>query len=183
MRRIRKRGPRAFCGGKGRGIIISSVVSFFTFLLLQGVDEKSAVQFYLGKRIAYIYKVRILKQARQAHIYMCGSSSSLSSSVYTNHSCIPLSQAKTLKNGSKYRSIWGKVVRAHGTNGVVRAKFRRNLPVSSRKIWGEWWGRVACLPLCEIAGLTMFSVLLITTTAKGFRRTCQGNVIPFQHLD
>lgn len=63
----------------------------------QGVEEKKDVSYYLGKRVAYIYK------------------------------------AKTLKQGSKYRSIWGKVVRAHGTNGVVRAKFRRNLPV--RFVW------------------------------------------------
>lgn len=59
---------------------------------IEGLDDKKDVDFYLGKRIAYIYK------------------------------------AKTLKAGSKYRSIWGKIVRAHGTNGAVRAKFRRNLP-------------------------------------------------------
>ena len=59
---------------------------------IEGLDEKKDVSFYLGKRVAYIYK------------------------------------AKTLKKNTKYRAIWGKVVRAHGTNGVVRAKFRRNLP-------------------------------------------------------
>lgn len=41
-------------------------------------------------------------------------------------------QAKTIKNGSKYRVVWGKVCRPHGTNGVVRAKFKTNLPVSSK---------------------------------------------------
>jgi large subunit ribosomal protein L35Ae len=59
---------------------------------IQGCDDVEDVQFYLGKRIAYVYK------------------------------------AKTLKDGSKYRVIWGKVMRAHGTNGGVRAKFAKNLP-------------------------------------------------------
>eukprot|EP00752_Nemacystus_decipiens_P012796 g11331.t1 len=63
-----------------------------SLIKIQGVEDKEASDFYLGKRIAYIYK------------------------------------AKTLKNGTKYRVVWGKVCRGHGTNGVVRAKFRTNLP-------------------------------------------------------
>lgn len=60
---------------------------------IQGVDDSQAVDFYLGKRVAYIYK------------------------------------AKSKVRGSKFRVVWGKVCRAHGTNGVVRCKFRTNLPV------------------------------------------------------
>ncbi|KAG6492995.1 hypothetical protein ZIOFF_047967 [Zingiber officinale] len=62
---------------------------------IEGVNTKEEVDWYLGKRMAYIYK------------------------------------AATKKNGTPYRCIWGKVCRPHGNSGVVRAKFKTNLPPKS----------------------------------------------------
>ncbi|EPS44670.1 hypothetical protein H072_1346 [Dactylellina haptotyla CBS 200.50] len=61
----------------------------------EGVDTTEDAQFYLGKRVAYVYRT------------------------------------KKLIRGSKIRVIWGKITRPHGNNGVVRSKFRNNLPPSS----------------------------------------------------
>mmetsp|Transcript_45249 Transcript_45249/g.83719 ORF Transcript_45249/g.83719 Transcript_45249/m.83719 type:complete len:116 (-) Transcript_45249:107-454(-) len=69
--------------------------SHTSLIQIEGVKDSKSVDFYLGKRIAYIYK------------------------------------GKTAKKDTKYRVIWGRVMRAHGSNGVVKAKFRTNLPPKS----------------------------------------------------
>ena len=61
-------------------------------LQLEGVNNREDVNYYLGKRVVYIYK------------------------------------APTKAAGSKFRTIWGRVAKAHGGKGVVIAKFSPNLP-------------------------------------------------------
>jgi large subunit ribosomal protein L35Ae len=64
-------------------------------LQLEGLNDKKSSEYYLGKRVAYIYK------------------------------------AKTIRKNSKFRVIWGKIIKEHGSNGVVRAKFKKNLPAKA----------------------------------------------------
>lgn len=62
---------------------------------IEGVDDSESATFYLGKKIAYVFRAH--REIR----------------------------------GTKIRVIWGKITRPHGSSGVVRAQFRRNLPPKS----------------------------------------------------
>ena len=69
-----------------------------SLIKIQGLEDSKDADFYLGKRVAFVYKGKKDKQ-------LSGGASE-----------------------TKFRVIWGKVCRSHGTNGVVRCKFRSNLP-------------------------------------------------------
>lgn len=67
-------------------------------LRIEGCLTQRDAQFYLGKRAAYVYRAKTKKLIKQENVR------------------------------AKKRVIWGKVTRTHGNSGVVRAKFKRNLP-------------------------------------------------------
>lgn len=67
-------------------------------LRIEGCITQKDASFYLGKRTAYVYRAKTKK----------------------------LIESEGLR--AKKRVIWGKVTRTHGNSGVVRAKFKRNLP-------------------------------------------------------
>merc|ERR1711912_124837 len=93
----KKSGSRLYVKGVVAGFkgSLAKQYNHTNLIKIQGCDDTKDVEFYLGKRICYVYR------------------------------------AKTLKDESKFRTMWGKVCRAHGTSGTVRAKFTKNLPPSA----------------------------------------------------
>lgn len=85
-----------------------------TLIKIEGLNDKKDVSFYQGKRIAYIYRVRW-------HPLGCVC-------VRCAVSSAPCPQTSKDAKGSKAKVIWGRVSRPHGPNGVVKAKFRSNIP-------------------------------------------------------
>ena len=60
-----------------------------------------------------------------------GVNDSKAATYYFGKRVVYIFKAKSIKKNTKYRTIWGRVVKAHGKNGTVRAIFRKNLPAQA----------------------------------------------------
>merc|ERR1712216_842136 len=68
---------------------------------IQGVETTKDAKFYYGKKIMYVYRAHNTKDVKDEN------------------------------SSTRFRVMWGKVCRSHGTSGTVRAKFTKNLPPSA----------------------------------------------------
>ena len=50
---------------------------------------------------------------------------------YLGKRCVFIYKGEKVKNNTKFRTNWGKIVKTHGQAGGVRAKFNVNLPSSA----------------------------------------------------
>ena len=113
--------------------------SHTSILHLEGVKETAATKYYMGKRVCYIYKAAVrgsggtrsprrrLAPSRRRRTFSLRACAGWRRATRSP----PRPHAQTLKNGTRFRSIWGRIARPHGTNGAVRAKFSTNLPSKS----------------------------------------------------
>ena len=68
------------------------------------------------------------QQENQAVLKVQGCEERKSAVFYHGKRVAYIYKAKNTPRGNAYKCIWGKVISSHGNNGMVRAKFAKNLP-------------------------------------------------------
>merc|ERR1712124_86322 len=93
--------------------------------------KKSGSRLYV-KGVVAGFKGSLAKQYNHTNlIKIQGVDDTEDTKFYLGKKIMYMYRAKTEKDGTRFRVMWGKVCRAHGTSGVVRAKFTKNLPPSA----------------------------------------------------
>merc|ERR1711861_53614 len=92
--------------------------------------KKSGSRLYV-KGVVAGFKGSLAKQYNHTNLIKIQGVDDTEDTKFFGKKIMYMYRAKTEKDGTRFRVMWGKVCRAHGTSGVVRAKFTKNLPPSA----------------------------------------------------
>merc|ERR550514_797164 len=91
------------------------------------MNGRKCIRLYVRGKILG-YKRSVVNQYNSTSLIKVDGVESREETVfYRGKRIVYIYKSKNLRQGTKYRCIWGKITRAHGNSGVVRAKFHKNL--------------------------------------------------------
>ena len=89
---------------------------------------KAPVRLWVRSKFLGFRRNRDNQHANQAILRLEGVNDSQSAKYYLGKRCVYIYKAPTYHQGSKFRTIWGRIGRVHGGKGGVIARFSPNLP-------------------------------------------------------
>ena len=89
---------------------------------------KAPVRLWVKAKFLGFRRSREVQRPNQALIKLEGVNDSDSTKFYFGKRVCYIYKAFTKSAGTKFRTIWGRIARAHGKNGVVIARFSPHLP-------------------------------------------------------
>ncbi len=91
-------------------------------------SKRQPVRLYTKAVFTGFKRGKTTQQSQFALLKIKGVNDKKDSAFYFGKRVALIYKAKNTSRNSRFRVIWGKIAKAHGNNGSVRAKFARNLP-------------------------------------------------------
>ncbi|KEH28273.1 60S ribosomal protein L35a-3 [Medicago truncatula] len=113
--------------------------SFFIFTPIKMVKGRQGerIRLYVRGTVLGYKRSKVNQYPNTSLVQIEGVNTKEEVAWYAGKKLAYIYKAKVKKDGSHYRCIWGKVTRPHGNSGIVRAKFKSNLPPKSMVIFKD----------------------------------------------
>merc|ERR1711871_1731608 len=97
----------------------------------EGKATKAGSRLYVKGVVAGYRRALTNQKNHTSLIKIQGVEDSNDLKFYLGKKIMYMYRAKTVKDDTRFRVMWGRVCAPHGTSGVARCKFTKNLPPSS----------------------------------------------------